>query len=69
MNRYASPCVPQVEIDVVRSSYRQQGNKSKRNPSMVYPHIQYQGAAYPDLPVGDDDRPLDVFRHPYAYAV
>jgi hypothetical protein len=83
---------------------------------MVYPHIQYQGAAHPDaleseasagtreldsrtsdgirvrllwhsvdghvsvavedaktgqvfdLPVGDDDRPLDVFHHPYAYA-
>jgi hypothetical protein len=83
---------------------------------MVYPHIQYHGAAYPDplesetststreldsrisdgvrvrllwhsddghvsvavediktgemfdLPVGDDDRPLDVFHHPYAYA-
>jgi hypothetical protein len=83
---------------------------------MVYPHIQYRGAAYPDphesetsagtreldsrmsdgicvrllwhsvdgrvsvavqdiktgetfvVPVGDDDRPLDVFHHPYAYA-
>jgi hypothetical protein len=83
---------------------------------MVYPHIQYPGAAYTDpigsettdgtreldsrmsdgilvrmlwhpldghvsvavedtktgemfdLPVGDDDRPLDVFHHPYAYA-
>ena len=83
---------------------------------MVYPYIQYRGAAYPDpldtltsprtreldsrvnegirvrllwhsddghlsvavedtktgemfdLPVGDGDRPLDVFHHPYAYA-
>jgi hypothetical protein len=83
---------------------------------MVYPRIQYRGAAYPDpldseasestreldsrigdglrvrllwhsgdghvsvtvedsktgeiidLPVGDGDRPLDVFHHPYAYA-
>ena len=83
---------------------------------MVYPRIQYHGAAYPDpvgpettdstreldsrmsdgihvrmlwhpfdgyvsvavedtrtgemfeLPVGDDDRPRDVFHHPYAYA-
>jgi len=83
---------------------------------MVYPHIQYRGAAYPDpleaeasrsireldcrisdgiyvrllwhsagghvsvavedtktgemfeVPVGDDERPLDVFHHPYAYA-
>ncbi len=83
---------------------------------MVYPHIQYHGAAYReplesetsastrelhsrisdgirvrllwhsrdghvsvavedtktgemfDLPVGDDDRPLDIFHHPYAYA-
>ena len=83
---------------------------------MVYPHIQYHGAAYPDplesetsastreldsrmgdgirvrllwhsvdsrvsvavqdtrtgetfeVPVGDNDRPLDVFHHPYAYA-
>ena len=83
---------------------------------MVYPHIQYRGAAYTDpigsettdgtreldsrmsdgihvrmlwhsldghvsvavedtktgevfdVPVGDDDRPLDVFHHPYAYA-
>ena len=83
---------------------------------MVYPHIQYRGAAYPDplesgtspgtreldsrmsdgirvrllwhsvdghvsvavqdtkggetfeVPVGDDDRALDVFHHPYAYA-
>ena len=83
---------------------------------MVYPHIEYRGAAYPDrldaevsasireldsrisdgirvrllwhsgdghvsvavedsktgemfdVPVGDDDRALDVFHHPYAYA-
>jgi hypothetical protein len=83
---------------------------------MVYPHIQYRGAAYPnplesetsastreldsrmsdgirvrllwhsvdsrvsvavqdtrtgetfEVPVGDNDRPLDVFHHPYAYA-
>jgi hypothetical protein len=83
---------------------------------MVYPHIEYHGAAYPDrlesdtsastreldsrvsdgirvrllwhsgdghvsvavedtktgemfdLPVGEEDRPLDVFHHPYAYA-
>ena len=83
---------------------------------MVYPHIQYGGAAYPDplesemsastreldsrmsdgirirllwhsvdghvsvavedtktgemfeVPVGDEDRALDVFHHPYAYA-
>ena len=83
---------------------------------MVYPHIQYRGAAYPDplesetsattreldsrisdgihirllwhsvdghvsvavedtktgemfdVAIGDDDRPLDVFHHPYAYA-
>jgi len=90
--------------------------QSKRNASMVYPHIQYQGPAYPDhpgsetpmsireldsrvsdginvrllwhardghvsvavhdtktgemfdLPVPAGARPLDVYRHPYAYA-
>lgn len=90
--------------------------QAKRNASMVYPHIQYQGPAYPDLaasetpatireldsrvsdgihvrllwhagedrvsvavhdtktgeifelPVPAGARPLDVYRHPYAYA-
>ena len=90
--------------------------QSTRNASMVYPHIQYRGPAYPDLlppqlaastreldsrlndgirvrllwhpadghvsvavddsktgeafelTVGDRDRAIDVYRHPYAYA-
>ena len=114
-------------MDVAHSSYRQRGQPIGRNASMVYPHIQYQGPAYPnplfsenpaypnplfsdnqanareldsrvsdgihvcllwypddghvsvavydsktgeafELPVGHEDRALDVYRHPYAYA-
>jgi hypothetical protein len=105
-----------VETNLARSSYRQIRQPTQRIPSMVYPHIQYEGPAHPDqlrpesptgtreldsrtsdgihvrllwhteeervsvavedtktgesfeLSVTDQERALDVFNHPYAYA-
>jgi hypothetical protein len=37
-----------VETVLIRSSYRQIRSPTKRIPSMVYPHIQYEGPAHPD---------------------
>jgi hypothetical protein len=37
-----------VETDLARSSYRQIRSATKRIPSMVYPHIRYEGPAHPD---------------------